>query len=154
MQTLQSTPLMVLKLNVSFAEMIDIGSTPVGRRRIVPVSGGQFSGARLNGIVRPGGADWVLNRADGVMLVDVRLTLETDDKVLIYLSYQGSFRAAPDVMLRFARGERLDDKEYQLRTVARFETGDARYRWLTDMLVVGAGLQRAEGVEYHLFEIL
>lgn len=78
MQTLQSAPLMVLKLNVSFAEMVDIGSTPVGRRRIVPVSGGQFSGARLNGIVRPGGADWVLNRADGVMLVDVRLTLETD----------------------------------------------------------------------------
>ena len=154
MVQLQSAPLMVLDLDVPFAEMLSIGATPAGRRRIAAIAGGSFSGDRLRGMVLPGGADWVLNRADGVMLIDVRLALLTDDGARLYLSYQGSFRAPEDVMARFNRGERLGDDEYRLRTVARFEAGAEAYRWLNDTIVVGIGHQRAGGPRYHLFEIL
>ena len=43
------------------AEVDDLGPTPLGRRRIVRVTGGTFEGPRLRGTVLPGGGDW-LNR--------------------------------------------------------------------------------------------
>lgn len=144
--------LFTLSLDVDFAVMTSIGKVPSGLRRIAPVSGGTFVGERLRGTVLPG-ADWVINRPDGVMLIDVRLVLKTDDSVLIYLTYQGRFRAAPEAMTRFARGTLLDPADYSLVTVARFECGDERYAWLNDAVVVATGQQTAAGPVYECFEI-
>lgn len=118
---------MTMTLEVGFAAMRTIGKTPGGLRRIAPVNGGTFTGDRLAGTVLPGGADWVINRADGVMVTDVRLTLQTGDGALIYLTYQGRFVATPEVMARFNRGALLAPEDYSLAIVARFERGDARY---------------------------
>jgi hypothetical protein len=122
-------------------------------RRIAPVTGGSFVGERLNGAVLPGGNDWVVNRADGVMVIDVRLTLKTDDNALIYLSYQGRFLAEPDAMERFSKGIPLDPSEYSLAMVARFECGDPRYDWLNNVIAVGTGERTATGPIYSVFEI-
>jgi hypothetical protein len=46
-------------------EVHDLGATPKGWRRIVGVNGGRFSGPKLNGIVLPGGGDWLLRRPPG-----------------------------------------------------------------------------------------
>ena len=152
MASLQSTPLLTLTLTVDFRGMTMIGETPAGLRRIAPVTGGTFTGDRLSGTVI-GGADWVINRADGVMVIDVRLTLKTDDGALVYLTYQGRFLAAPEVMARFAKGAVLDPSEYSLAVIARFESGDQRYRWLNDAIVVGTGEQTASGPVYSLFTV-
>jgi hypothetical protein len=152
MASLQNTPLLTLTLTVDFRGMTTIGETPAGLRRIAPVTGGTFTGDRLSGTVI-GGADWVINRADGVMVIDVRLTLKTDDGALVYLTYQGRFLAEPEVMARFAKGAVLDPSEYSLAVVARFESGDARYRWLNDAIVVGTGEQTASGPVYSLFTV-
>lgn len=144
--------LFTLSLDVDFAVMTSIGKIAAGLRRIAPVSGGTFSGDRLRGTVLPG-ADWVVNRPDGVMLIDVRLVLKTDDSALIYLTYQGRFRAAPEAMARFGRGALLDPSDYSLVTVARFECGDERYAWLNDAVVVATGRQTATGPVYECFEI-
>ena len=152
MASLQSTPLLTLTLTVDFRGMTMIGDTPAGLRRIAPVTGGTFTGDRLSGTVI-GGADWVINRADGVMVIDVRLTLKTDDGALVYLTYQGRFLAAPEVMARFAKGAVLDPSEYSLAVIARFESGDQRYRWLNDAIVVGTGEQTASGPVYSLFTV-
>jgi Protein of unknown function (DUF3237) len=153
MTDLQHKHLITLTLTVDFAGMVNIGQTPAGLRRIAPVTGGSFVGERLNGEVLPGGNDWVLNRADGVMVIDVRLTLKTDDNALIYLSYQGRFLAAHDAMERFAKGVPLDPSEYSLAMVARFECGDARYDWLNNVIAVGTGERTATGPIYSIFEI-
>lgn len=152
MASLLHKPLLILTLTVDFRGMTTIGETPAGLRRIAPVTGGTFTGDRLNGTVI-GGADWVINRPDGVMVIDVRLTLKTDDGALIYLTYQGRFLAEPDVMARFAKGVVLDPSEYSLAVTARFECGDARYRWLNDAIVVGTGEQTASGPVYSLFTV-
>jgi len=49
-----------------------LGQTPYGERRIIDIQGGTVEGPRLNGKVLPGGADWLLVRADGVGDLDVR----------------------------------------------------------------------------------
>ena len=59
------------------AEIEDLGRTPLGHRRIVRVTGGTFEGPRLRG-------DWLVERADGVRQLDVRITLRTDDGALIF----------------------------------------------------------------------
>lgn len=153
MAGLAHTPLMTLTLEVGFGAMVTIGAVPAGLRRIAPVNGGIFAGERLRGIVLPGGADWVVNRPDGVMVVDVRLTLRTDDGAMIYLTYQGRFVAAPEVMARFAKGALLAPAEYSLAIAARFECGDTRYSWLNDVVAVGTGEQTRSGPVYSIFAI-
>jgi hypothetical protein len=145
--------LMTLSLDVAFGAMLTIGATPAGLRRIAPVTGGTFDGPRLKGIVRPGGADWVINRPDGVMVIDVRLVLETDDGALVYLTYQGRFLAEPDAMARFGRGGLLAPGEYSLAIHARLECGDTRHAWLNDLVIVGTGRQTRAGPIYDLFAI-
>ena len=151
---LPSRHLTTLHLDVGFSAMVGIGATPQGRRRIAPILGGRFEGERLTGVVQPGGADWVINRSDGVMVIDVRITLVTHDGVPIYCAYQGLFRAEAEAMARFNRGEQLREEEYRLRTVTRFESGAADYAWLNDLLAVGAGRQTVSGPIYEIFEIL
>ena len=153
MTALAHTHLMTLSLDVAFGAMLTIGKTPAGVRRIAPVTGGTFAGPRLNGVVRPGGADWVVNRPDGVMVIDVRLVLETDDGALAYLTYQGRFLAAPEAMARFARGAMLAPEEYSLAVQARLECGVTRYAWLNDLVIVGTGQQTRSGPIYDLFAI-
>ncbi len=153
MQQLASRHLMTLTLTVDYPGMIEIGQVAAGRRRIAPVTGGIFAGDRLRGEVLPGGADWVINRPDAVMVLDVRLPLRTDDGAAIYLAYTGSYVATPEVMARLARGEPMEPSEYRLRTVARFEAGAAAYRWLNDLVVVGVGTRERAGPVYDLFEI-
>jgi hypothetical protein len=152
MTTLKHVHLMTLNLQVAFDKMTRIGATPAGLRRIAPVTGGRFEGPHLKGTVIEG-SDWVVNRADGVMLVDVRLSLRTDDGAAIYLSYGGRFLASEDVMARFGRGAQLDPSEYSLAVTARLECGDERYRWLNDVIAVGTGSQLATGVVYELFAV-
>jgi hypothetical protein len=153
MTELKHSHLTTMTLTVDFPAMVNIGQTPGGLRRIAPVTGGVFTGERMNGEVLPGGNDWVVNRADGVMVIDVRLTLKTDDGAMIYLSYQGRFLAAPDAMERFAKGIPLDPSEYSLAMVAKFECGDPRYDWLNNVVAVGTGERTPTGPIYSIFAI-
>jgi hypothetical protein len=152
MKPLAHKHLITLTLDVDFRGMLVIGQTPAGLRRIAPVTGGLFSGERLSGTVLPG-ADWVINRPDGVMVIDVRLTLKTAEDVLIYLNYQGRFLADPEPLSRFAKGALLDPDDYSLALIAKFECGDERYAWLNNVVAVGTGEQTLAGPVYSIFEI-
>lgn len=152
MNHLEHKHLITLELDVDFKAMQLIGKTPSGLRTIAPISSGVFSGKRMNGTVLPG-ADWVLNRQDHVMLIDVRLVLQTSDSVNIYLNYQGRFLAQEDAMKRFSNGELLAPSEYSLVISARFECGDHNYNWLNNIVAVGTGEQTKNGPIYEIFEI-
>lgn len=142
-------PLFTLTLDVDFAATTLIGVIPAGRRSIAPVTGGRFGGPRLNGSVRPG-ADWVIARPDGVVLIDVRLTLDSDDGAVLYLSYQGRLIAPPTVLGQLFSGASVDPAAYSLVVTARLECGDTRYTWVNDSVIVGVGEQRPTGVTYRM----
>ena len=75
MTELRSAHLFTLTLDVD-SNMTDVGETPYGRRRIATVKGGTFEGEELRGTVLPSpGGDWLLQRRDGILMLDVRLTL-------------------------------------------------------------------------------
>jgi hypothetical protein len=91
--------------------------------------------------VLPGGADWTVERADGVLELDLRVTLETDDGALIHMTFAGlRDDAAPGGMY--------------LRTLPRFETAAPKYAFLNRLLAIGAGAIRADGPVHVLEELL
>jgi hypothetical protein len=132
-----------------------LGKTPAGERRIVPVSGGTFTGERLRGEILPhAGSDLLLTRADGSFQQDVRLALRTDDDALILMTYRGVRHAAPEVSARIAAGEVVPPSDYYLRTAPLFETAAPRYAWLNIILAIGVGERLPNGARYEVFEIL
>lgn len=90
---LASRPLMTLQVVVSPPHRL--GGVPHGTRVIVPIAGGSFEGARLRGRILPGGSDWTLLRSDGVLELDLRITLEADDGALIYMNSFGLRHGPP-----------------------------------------------------------
>src|SRR5215813_6823111 len=78
----------------------DLGVTPHGRRRIVPIVGGTVRGRRLEAEILPGGADWQRVRGDGVVELVARYSIRTADGIEITVTNRGLRRAPPDVMER------------------------------------------------------
>src|SRR5262249_44230924 len=99
-----------------------LGDTPYGGRRIARFGSGSFEGPKLKGTVFPGGAGWTLVRRDGVLELNVRLTLETDDKQQIYMTWQGFRHGPKEIIERLDRGESVDPGSYYFRTTPYFET--------------------------------
>jgi hypothetical protein len=131
----------------------ELGAAPLGRRRIIGITGGRFSGERLSGRVLAGGADWQVIRADGVAELDARYTLETADGALVYVRNRGYRHGPSHILDKLAAGEAVDPELYYMRTTPLFETGDARYAWLNRMICVATGARRAAAVELEVFEV-
>ena len=144
-----------MTLRVSVVSPQNIGAVPHGTRRTVPLSGGDFDGPRLRGRVLPqGSADWLLLRADGVLELDLRATLQTDDGALISMKSFGLRHGPPEVIAAIARGDAVDPALYYFRTTPRFETAHASYTFLNRIVAVATGDRRAEGPVYEIHEVL
>jgi len=131
-----------------------LGAVPQGTRVIAAIAGGTFEGPRLRGKVLPGGGDWTLLRADGVLELDLRITLETDDGALIGMSSFGLRHGPAEVLAALSRGEPVDPSEYYFRTAPRFETSAPQYAFLNRVMAIASGDRRAGGPIYSIEEIL
>jgi len=149
---LKSQPLMTVR--IAAARPQKLGTVPHGNRIIVPVTGGDFDGPRLRGRILSGGGDWLLLRSDDVLELDLRITLETDDRALIYMTFQGLRHGPPDVIAALGRGEVVDPASYYFRTVPRFETSSEKYAFLNRMIAVGIGETRPDGAIHRIDELL
>jgi Protein of unknown function (DUF3237) len=150
---LESRYLMTLQL---FADPppATLKGTPHGDRRIMRIQGGEFTGDRLEGKVQPNGADWILDRPDGSRVLDVRITLETTDKELIYCQYRGLWHGKKETIAAIARGEVVNAADYYLRISLQFETGSEKYYWLNNVIAVATGDRRPAGPVYYVYEVL
>ena len=116
------------------------------RERVARVGGEHIRGSSDKGTEHDDGGDWLLLRSDGVPLLDVRVTPETDDGALIYMSCRGlrhhvedqpvaglfvaiagvlAAFAAPALMLPIMQGKRLSGIEVRMDGL---ETGQAETR--------------------------
>jgi len=136
---MRSRFLMTLRLNTAPTQ--DVGAGPHGTRVTFPITGGTFEGDQLHGKVIPGGDDWTVKRPDGVVELDLRITLETDDAALIFMTFEG------------IRDDRAPGAPY-FRTVPRFETAAPKYDFLNRLLAVGTGEIGSEGPVHVIEELL
>src|SRR5215471_5257516 len=144
----------LMTLQVTVGDVQRIGAVPHGTRLTVPIGGGHFEGPRLRGKVLPGSGDWTLLRGDGVLELDLRITLETDDDALIHMASFGLRHGPPDVIAALARGENVDPTTYYFRTTPRFEAGHPKYAFLNRLVAVSTGDRRPAGPIYTIAEIL
>ncbi|WP_319226302.1 DUF3237 family protein [Draconibacterium orientale] len=73
------------KANVKIGTMINVGESKRGTRRVIPITGGTFSGPKINGEVLPGGEDWQLVRPDGDTELYARYLMKTDDGIVLQI---------------------------------------------------------------------
>lgn len=134
-----------------------IGKAHFGRRMIAVLTGGVVEGDRLRGRVMPGGGDWATIDETDTLRLDARVTFETHDGALIFLSYRGVLRPMTKVREFSLRGgPRTAEERAQVyfRTAPVFETGDPRYAWLNDIVTIGIGASIGGAVRYDVFEVL
>ena len=143
----------LMHVEVTLEPVRDLGETPLGRRRIIGITGGTFKGPRLSGRILPGGADWQVIRPDGVAYLDARYTLEASDGALIYVKNRGYRHGPKEAMERLARGEDVDPALIYTRTTPWFETSAPQYAWLNRRICVGTGARRPAAVELDFYEV-
>ncbi len=144
----------VYRLEATLARPVDLGDTAQGRRRIVPLTGGAFTGPEINGKLLPGAsADWQILLADGTALGDIRYTLQTDDGDLLYVQSRSIRHGSADVLARLGRGEDVDASEYTFRTSTQIETAAPRLDWLNKGVFISVGGRQPAGVIYETYLI-
>jgi hypothetical protein len=129
-------------------------ATPLGDRRIGLVRSGSFQGPAANGVVLPGGADWMVTGTDGATRLDVRAMLRAEDGQLIGITYTGIRAGTPEVLARLAAGEAVDPSSYYMRTAVRFETAPGPLDWLNRVVAVAVGQRPPQGPIYDVYAIL
>lgn len=142
-----------LHVHVTPGKMQELGQTPKGLRRIIPILGGHFEGPEIKGEIIPGGYDWQLLRTDGVAEIEARYVLKTDDGELITIINTGLRHGPPDVMARMAQGEEVDPSSYYFRSVPVFETASEKHRWLTTHVFVASGVRKPDRVVISVFKV-
>ena len=142
----------VYRLEATLGEPLNLGDLAQGRRRIVPLTGGTFTGPELKGTLLPGSsADWQTVLPDGTALGDIRYTLQTDDGDLLYVQSHGVRHGTPDVLERLARGEDVDASEYTFRTSTQIETAAPALDWLNKGVFISVGGRRRGAVIYETY---
>jgi hypothetical protein len=79
----------IMRLQVTLGQTRAVGDTGAGRLVVIPITGGTMRGARINGKVVPGGADWNLTLPDCAVHVFAKYLLETDDGEFIAIENEG-----------------------------------------------------------------
>jgi len=142
----------IFRLEANLGDVLDFGNVAEGRRRIVPLTSGTFTGPELNGTLIPGAsADWQIVLPDGTALGDIRYTLQTDHGDLLYVRAQGVRHGRAEVLARLGRGEEVDANEYVFRTSTQIETAATDLDWLNKGVFISVGGRRPGGVIYEVY---
>ncbi|KIH89306.1 hypothetical protein SPBR_07961 [Sporothrix brasiliensis 5110] len=117
-------------INISMTAPLDIGTTAIGSRGILPITGGTFAGPKLSGNVSAG-LDWGLTDSKGTFSPDAVYVLTTTDGARIMVTERGR---APNMQLLF-------------------ETGSSSYGWLNTAVAYASGGLTADGVSLDVWQI-
>ena len=131
-----------------------LGETGEGVRLNAYLAGGPVTGPRVQGKVRPVGGDWLRLRRDGVVILDVRTTIETDDGALILVQAVGPADAGEGAYEQMLQG--ATQGAISFRTANLYQTADTRYTWLNRIQCVASGdvdLTRSEPVCADVFAL-
>jgi uncharacterized protein DUF3237 len=144
----------VFTITAEIAEVTTAGDIGHGVRRIIPITGGEVRGDDVNGKVLPFGADFQIIRQSELIDLEARYAFETDDGAVVYVENKGIRFGPVDLLLKLKRGEPVDPKLIYFRTVPKFETGAAKYRWLMEHIFVASAARHADRVVIDVHMVL
>lgn len=141
------------RFTVRLGSPLELGETPAGRRRIVPIVGGTAIGAGWTGDILAGGADWQQVNADGSAEIHARYTLRLADGALVQVTSSGKRTGPPTVLAALAAGEPVPRAAYYFRTAISLETGAPAWIDLNRRLFVGIGDRAPDAVGLDVFTL-
>ncbi len=125
---------------VEVGEIVDVGETPHGHVRMVPILGGRLTGWLGDGQVLHGGADWQVLHLDGTVTIDARYSIRLESGQVITFTTAG------------VRTSSTPSGEVYFRVALRIGAPDG----LADVvrrLFLGSGLRHESSVVLDLFEV-
>lgn len=142
-----------MRLEVLLGPVLDVGVTPQGHRRVVPIRGGRFSGPRLSGVVLDGGADRQIVHPGGWVRVEAHYTLQATTGELISIVSRGVRHGPPEVMADLAAGGSPDPDSYRFRTAISFEAASSGHDWVNHLVAVGSATRTPSAVHLDVYEV-
>jgi Protein of unknown function (DUF3237) len=143
----------VFTITARIGEVTTAGDIGHGVRRIIPIIGGEVHGD-INGKVCAFGADFQIIRPNELIELEAKYAFETDDGATVYVENKGIRFGPLDFLQKLKRGEPVDPKLIYFRTVPKFETGHANYRWLMENLFVASAARHADRVVIDVHQVL
>ena len=144
----------VFTITARIGEVTTAGEIGTGVRRIIPIVGGEVKGEGINGKVCPFGADFQIIRPNELIELEAKYAFETDDGAVVYVENKGLRFGPVELLQKLRRGEPVDPTLIYFRTVPRFETGAAKYRWLMENLFIGSAARNADRVVIDVHQVL
>ncbi|MDE2606616.1 MAG: DUF3237 domain-containing protein [Burkholderiales bacterium] len=138
-------------LSIQVGPAHEIGATPAGNRRVIPILGGQVRGDGWTARVIPGGADFQAIVSPTLAQLDARYVIETDAGDLVYVANRAIRSASPETTRKLIRGEPVDPSQVYFRCVPSFETSSPALAWINERIFVGTGVRRPEEVQISVF---
>src|SRR5260221_2385202 len=144
----------VFPITAKIGDVTSAGDIGTGVRRIIPITGGEVKGEGINGKVLSFGADFQVIRPNELIELEAKYAFETDDGAVVYVENKGIRFGPVDLLQKLKRGEPVDPKLIYCRTVPKFETGHARYRWLMEHLFVASAARHTDRVVIDVHQVL
>jgi len=144
----------VFTITAHIGPVTSAGEIGHGVRRIVPITGGEVRGENINGKVCAFGADFQIIRPNELIELEAKYAFETDDGAVIYVENEGIRFGPVELLQKLKRGEPVDPEQIYCRTVPKFETGAAKYRWLMENLFIGSAARHADRVVIDVHQVL
>ena len=118
-------------------------------------TGGWVDGPKIKGKIIPPSGDWLRILPSGASRLDVRLTVQTDDAQLIYVTYNGIAQCGKEASAKYFKGEVMKADDCYFHTAPTFQTKSEKYAWLNGVQAVGNVVAFKSGeapfVKYDLF---
>jgi hypothetical protein len=144
----------VFTITAYIGDVTTAGEIGHGVRRIIPITGGEVKGEGINGKVCAFGADFQIIRPNELIELEARYAFETDDGTVVYVENKGIRFGPVELLQRLKRGEPVDPASIYFRTVPKFETGAAKYRWLMESLFIGSAARHRDRVVIDVHQVL
>ena len=145
----------VCDLAVTISQAIEVGHTPSGLRRMIPITGGTVSGPRLNGLVVPGGADFQLILDNGTQAhLDARYVIELTDGTRVFVQNTALRVASLENSQRIMRGEKVNPDAVYFRCQPQMEATAPQWAWLNESQFIGTGRRAPDGVYLSFYRVL
>jgi hypothetical protein len=142
-------------LAVTIAAPVEVGQTPAGLRRMIPITGGTVTGPRLNGKVMAGGADFQLILNGGTQAhLDARYVIELDDGSRVFVQNTALRVTSLENSQRIMNGQPVNPDEVYFRCQPKLEATTPEWAWLSESQFIGMGRRAPDGVFLSFYRVL
>jgi hypothetical protein len=141
-------------LAVTIAAPVEVGQTPAGLRRMIPITGGTVTGPRVNGKVLAGGADFQLILGGGTQAhLDARYVIELGDGSRVFVQNTALRVASLENSQRIMNGQPVNPDEVYFRCQPKLEATTPEWAWLSESQFIGVGRRAPDGVFMSFYRV-